>query len=52
MKTFNCIFSTGRTGTGYLAQIFGQSSWEKRKINIIDKNLISHEPWNDIPVKH
>lgn len=48
----NIIFtySSGRCGTGYLSYIFGESNYSKEYIHINNDSIISHEPWQDIPV--
>ena len=51
MKLF-FLFTTGRTGTGYLSQVFGHARWSKRGLHFVHgKHLVTHEPWNDIPVQ-
>lgn len=48
----NLIFTycSGRCGTGYLSYIFGNSNYSKNILHFIDNNIVSHEPWDDIPV--
>lgn len=43
-------YSSGRCGTGYLSYIFGGSDYSKSLIHFNENNIISHEPWIDIPV--
>ena len=50
--TFIFIFTTGRTGTAMLAQIFGLEKYNKQKLYFTDsnRNVVAHECWDDIPV--
>lgn len=41
------VFSPGRTGTGYLSQIFG-GEYSKRAMHINKDALVTHESWSEI----
>jgi hypothetical protein len=43
-------YSTGRCGTGYLSHIFGNYEYSKKAFHIQNNNIVSHEPWVDVPV--
>ena len=49
---FICVFTTGRSGTALLSQVFGGNLWEKRKYHYKNNNLVCHEAWDtkDIPI--
>lgn len=47
-----CLFTTGRTGTAFLSQIFGMKEYNgKRQISINDGVLVSHELFSDYPIR-
>lgn len=48
--TFICLFTTGRSGTAFLTQIFSQQKWIKNKIYLVDNNLFTHENWTNFPI--
>ena len=43
---FSCLFTTGRSDTALLSQVFGGNKWEKRKYHYSSNNLICHECWD------
>ena len=46
-----CLFTSGRTGTAFLSQIFGMKQYNgKRQIAINDGVLVSHELFSDYPI--
>lgn len=49
---FIFLFTTGRTGTGFLSQCFGGSAYQKNKIHEVDssKALVTHESWRNLPI--
>lgn len=49
---FIFLFTTGRTGTGFLSQCFGGSNYEKNKIHYVNdsKALVTHESWKHLPI--
>ena len=53
--TFVCNFTTGRSGTAYLSQVFGHKKWEKDQKTRLrcheGKYLTVHEAGFDIPVE-
>ena len=48
--TFICVFTTGRSGTAFLAQVFGMSAWSKNRIYNINQDFITHENWTGFPI--
>lgn len=49
---YSFVFSTGRTGTAYLTQIFGGGKFEKRRVyNPSKDNFVIHEYLNNRPIK-
>lgn len=42
-----CIFSTGRTGTGYLSQLFG-GEYSKKAVHINKDSMVTHESWPEL----
>jgi len=52
MKTFICLFTTGRSGTAFLTQIFSQQKWIKNKVYLVNNKLaITHENWINFPIQ-
>ena len=49
---FICTFTSGRSGTALLSQVFGGNNWQKRQYHYNNQNLICHEAWpsKSIPV--
>jgi hypothetical protein len=49
-----CLFTTGRSGTAYLAQVFGGQQWYKRGLYHVDlpghAALVTHERWAELPI--
>ena len=43
--TFICTFTTGRSGTAWLTQLFSGVKWQKREIITNNNNAITHENW-------
>jgi hypothetical protein len=45
------LFTTGRTGTGFLSQCFGKRKWSKRGIGLNQGIAVTHELWSDMPIE-
>lgn len=44
--TFICLFTTGRSGTAFLSQVFGHKKWHKNQVCFPShKYVVTHESW-------
>ena len=50
IKNIYFLFTTGRTGTALLSQCFGLEGWEKQAYRVNGHCVVTHEPWQDVPV--
>jgi hypothetical protein len=47
---FIFTFTTGRSGTGFLSQVFGHGSFEKKTVHQTGDALVTHESWKNLPI--
>ena len=54
MISFKVLFTPGRSGTAFLAQVFGLGEYTKRAMHLHDGQLVSHENLSsrEIPVPY
>lgn len=48
MMELICVFSTGRTGTGYLSQVFSPGPYAKDAMHLNHNAIVTHEGFRDI----
>lgn len=48
---FIFVFTTGRSGTGFLSQIFGHGKFDKMTLHRIGDAIVTHESWRKPPIE-
>lgn len=51
VRTTIFAFTTGRSGTGFLSQVFGHGPFDKNTVHRVGNALVTHESWRKPPIE-